>query len=586
MTLFKNLSIKFKMILIIQIVSLLSLLIGFSFMIFSNIKNFKKDMENNTIINANLIGEYCAVPLAFDVSENASETLNKLQSIPSIKVGIVYNDKNEVFSQFPPNLETPVPAPEINKPGSKFEDNYLHVFQSIFYENKFAGTIYLKVSTNELTVKIQQYLLTMFYLLIGILFVNYILALALQRILSGPILKLTTATKRISREGDYRLRVEKQGNDEIGMLVDEYNNMLEQIYEREESLKQRTNELTETLEDLKKTQRKLIDAEKMAALGQLIAGVAHEINTPLGAIRSSVGNIKGSLNIILKDFPNFIYGLPENIRQVFFELTEESLKNQFMLTSKEERAYKKEITVTLEKHNIKNAYSFADTLVDMLICKDVEKYLILFQSEHRESIIHMAYKLTGLQRSTDNIEFAASKASKVVFALKNFSHIGHSEEKVLSDITEGIETVFTLYYNQIKQGIEVTKNFEDIPKILCYPDELNQVWTNILHNAIYAMELKGKLDIRVYQENNYIIVSITDSGKGISAEIKNEIFKPFFTTKPSGEGSGMGLDIVKRIIEKHDGKIEVESETGQTTFNIFLPINTSINNFDQINPES
>lgn len=586
MNLFKNLSIKVKMILIIQIVSLLSLLIGFSFMIFSNITSFKEDMKNNTIINANLIGEHCAVPLAFDVSENANETLNKLRSIPSIEAGIVYNDKNEVFAEFyTDTLKSAVPFPGLSKSGSIFDANYLHVFQTIFYDKKFAGTIYLKVSTKELTVKIEQYLLTMFYLLIGLLIVNYILALALQRILSGPILKLTSATKKISQEGDYQLRVEKLGNDEIGMLVDEYNNMLEQIYEREESLKQRTTELTVTLEDLKKTQRKLIDAEKMAALGQLIAGVAHEINTPLGAIRSSVGNIKGSLNIILKDFPKFINDLPENLREAFFALTEDSLKNQFMLTSKEERAYKKTITATLEKYNIKNAYSFADTLVDMLICNNIEKYLELLQSKDNESIIHMAYKLTGLQRSTDNIEFAASKASKVVFALKNFSHIGHLDEKVLSDVTEGIETVLTLYYNQIKQGVEVSKDYEKIPKILCYPDELNQVWTNILHNALYAMKLSGKLDIRAYCDENYVVVSITDSGNGIPPELKEEIFKPFFSTKPSGEGSGMGLDIVKRIIEKHDGKIEVESEPGKTIFTIFLPVDVNLINPDPINQQ-
>jgi len=574
MNIFKNLSIKLKMILIIQIVSLLSLLIGFTFMMLSVIANFKEDMKNNTIINANLIGEYCAVPLAFDVSENAKETLDKLKNIPSIKVGIVYNNKNQIFAEFNPNeKKTKIPYPEINKSVSYFDKDYLHVFQTINFENEFTGTIYLQVSTNELTAKINNYLYTMMLLLAGLLFVNYILALGLQRILSGPILNLTTATKKITEEGDYQLRVEKHGNDEIGVLVDEYNNMLEQIFIREETLKQRTLELTETLEDLRKAQRKLIDAEKMAALGQLIAGVAHEINTPLGAVRSSVGNIKSSLNVILKDYPQFINQLPENIKIAFFALIEDSLRNQIMLTSKEERTYKKKITATLAEHNIENAYSFADTLVDMLICENVEKHMEILQSENADVIMNTAYKVTGLQRSIDNIEFAASRASKVVFALKNFSRIGHSDEKILSDIREGIETVFTLYYNQIKQGVEVTKHFDEIPNILCYPDELNQVWTNIIHNAIYAMELKGRLDIGVRQEGNFIIVSITDNGKGIPAEIKDEIFKPFFSTKPVGEGSGMGLDIVVRIIEKHHGKIEVESEPGKTVFTISLPIN-------------
>lgn len=573
MNLFKDLSIKLKMILIIQLVSLLSLLIGFTYMIIRNISDYKQDMISNANINANLIGEFSAVPLAFDVTENANETLDKLKNIPSIKVGIVYNNKNQIFAEFnPSNQRAKIPYPEINKSISYFEGDYLHVFQTIKYENEFTGTIYLQVSTGELSTKITNYLYTMAILLAGLLLVNYFLALGLQRILSGPILNLTSATKKITEEGDYQLRVEKRGNDEIGILVDEYNNMLEQIYIREESLKQRSHELTMALDDLTKTQRKLIDAEKMAALGQLIAGVAHEINTPLGAIRSSVGNINSSLNIILNDYPHFINKLPIHLRKIFVTLCEDSLTNQVMLTSKEERVNKKRITSILEEHHIENAYSFADTFVDMLICDGVEKYLELLQTEDAEAIIHMAYKLTGLQRSTDNIEFAASRASKVVFALKNFSRIGQTDEKVPSDIREGIETVYTLYYNQIKQGIEVSKNFGEIPLIPCYPDELNQVWTNIIHNAIYAMELNGKLDISVYQQEDDVVVSITDSGKGIPPEVIDEIFNPFFSTKPVGEGTGIGLDIVKRIIEKHDGKIEVESIPGKTTFRIILPI--------------
>ena len=561
------------MILIIQLVSLLSLLIGFTYMIVRNISDYKQDMISNANINANLIGEFSAVPLAFDVSENANETLEKLKSIPSIEVGVVYNNENQVFAEFnPQKKKIDIHPSDIRNSGSYFKEDYLHVFQTIKYENDFAGTIYLQVSTKELTAKINSYVYTMLYLLAGLLLVNYILALGLQRILSEPILKLTNATKKITKEGDYQLRVKKKGNDEIGMLVDEYNNMLEQIYIREESLKLRTRELTEAMDDLKKTQRKLIDAEKMAALGQLIAGVAHEINTPLGAIRSSVGNINSSLNLILKEYPGFINKLPDHLRQIFYTLCEDSLKNQVMLTSKEERINKKKITALLEKHGVENAYSFADSLVDMLICDGVENYLELIQTEDAEAIIHMAYKLTGLQRSTDNIEFAASRASKVVFALKNFSRIGQSDDKVLSDVIEGIETVYTLYYNQIKQGVEVSKNFEDVPKILCYPDELNQVWTNIIHNAIYAMELNGKMDISVSEKDGYVVVAITDSGKGIPPEVIKDIFTPFFSTKPVGEGTGIGLDIVKRIIEKHDGKIEVESKPGKTTFRIFLPI--------------
>lgn len=570
---FRNQSIKVKMMLIIQLVSLSSLLLGFSYVIFSNIALFKEDMKTNAIINATLVGEYCAVPLVFDVSESAKETLGKLQNIPSLEVGIVYNDKNEIFAEYYKN-DIKVDNLDQVKPGSwhKFEGNYLSVSKRIFNDSEFAGTIYLRVSTAELTLKIRDYLFKMAILLILLLIVNYILATWLQKILSVPLLNLTKATKEISKGGNYNLRVQKQGNDEIGDLVDEYNKMLLQIYEREEALKQRTNELSDTLGDLKETQAKLVNSEKLAALGQLVAGVAHEINTPLGAIRSSIGNINKTISFILNDYPIFINQLPEHLKIVFLKLMEHSFQDRHMLTSKEERSFKKQIAAVFEEQNIENAYAYADTFVDMMVVENVENYLSLLQHKDSEKIIETAYKITGLQRSTENIEFAADRASKVVFALKNSSRINNHEEQLLADISEGIDSVLTLYNNQIKQGIEVVKIYEPLPKILCYYDELNQVWTNILHNAIYAMNLKGTLAIKTFVEKEWVVVSITDSGKGIPENEIDKIFDPFFSTKPTGEGTGIGLDISKRIVEKHEGKIKVESRPGRTTFSIYLPI--------------
>jgi signal transduction histidine kinase len=144
-----------------------------------------------------------------------------------------------------------------------------------------------------------------------------------------------------------------------------------------------------------------------------------------------------------------------------------------------------------------------------------------------------------------------------------------------ANLSEGIDTVLTLYQNQLKKGIEVKRNYTELPPVLCYPDELNQVWTNLIHNALQAMDYRGTLTIEVMQQEQHTCISITDTGAGIPAEIKSKIFEPFFTTKPPGEGSGLGLDIVKKIIEKHQGKIEVESIPGQTKFTVSLPIANS-----------
>ncbi|MEP0850060.1 MULTISPECIES: sensor histidine kinase [Cyanophyceae] len=142
----------------------------------------------------------------------------------------------------------------------------------------------------------------------------------------------------------------------------------------------------------------------------------------------------------------------------------------------------------------------------------------------------------------------------------------------MTQVTEGIDVVLTIYQNMLKQGIEVIKKYQQVPPILCYAEELNQVWTNLLHNAIQAMSNRGRLEISVFEENRQLVVQLTDSGSGIPPEIKERIFDPFFTTKPAGEGSGLGLDIVRKIVDKHQGKIDVSSQPGRTTFSVLLPI--------------
>lgn len=578
--LFKNLSIKNKVILIIQIVSLSSLLIGFTYVIFNNIASFKEDMKNNTVINATLIGDYCAVPLAFEVYENANETLEKLKLIPSVDVGIIYDKNHKIFAEFyKKGQKTKTPPLVQNKSWNKYEGDHLYVAQSIYYDNKFTGTIFLKVSTKELTQKISNYILTMSILLIILLIVNYFLAVGLQRLISEPIIKLTNAARVISKEGNYLVSVPKESEDEVGELVTEFNKMLNQIHIREDSLKTKSEELTKTLDDLRLTQEKLINTEKLVALGKLIAGVAHEINTPLGAIRSSAGTIGNDLNFVLNNYPKFAMDLEPQLRSPFYDLIQNSIQKKNSLTSKEERIIKKNIAEYFHSKGVANSYAAADTFVDMTIFENLDPYLPLLTHEKASPILEMAYRLTSLYSSTANIEMAADRASKVVFALKNSSRIGNSDELVISNIIDGIESVLTLYSSQIKQGIKVVKNFQTIPQIACYRDELNQVWTNIIHNAIYAMSLKGKLTIETYTEEQFVVVAITDDGTGINPNEIDKIFDPFFTTKPEGEGTGLGLDISKRIIEKHYGKITVKSKVGQTRFKVYLPINNSQNSF-------
>jgi predicted ATPase/signal transduction histidine kinase len=345
----------------------------------------------------------------------------------------------------------------------------------------------------------------------------------------------------------------------------EYNRTLEA------KVAERTQELSQALNHLKTTQQELVQSEKMAALGQLVAGIAHEINTPLGAIRASISNIVDGLNESVQQLPQLLQKLSLEQQRDFFALSETALKHKKNLTSREERKIRRKIRSQLEDYEIENTDDMADTLVDMGIYENIEAFVSLFQSQHHALILKIAYHLTMQQIHSQNILTAVERASKVVFALKSYARYDDESEMVNAKITDGIDVVLTLYYNQLKHGVEVTTHYQEIPEILCYPDELNQVWTNLIHNAIQAMDNKGSLNITVTEIDHQIRVQITDSGKGIPDEIKPRIFEPFFTTKPAGEGSGLGLDIVKKIIDKHHGKIEVASQPGDTTFSIDLP---------------
>jgi len=341
----------------------------------------------------------------------------------------------------------------------------------------------------------------------------------------------------------------------------------------EQALQDKNQELATTLKQLKATQDELIQSEKMAALGQLIAGVAHEINTPLGAIRSSAGNMAKFLAQTLTQLPTLFQSLSPEQGQEFFTLLQQSLDYESNLSAKEERKLRRRLTRQLEAEEIENADSLADTLVDMGIYDQVESYFPLLKRPDSSHLIETAYKLSGLQRGTQTIYTATERAAKVVFALKTYARYDHSGEMIPANLTEGMETVLTLYYNQLKHGVDVIRHYNELPPVTCYPDELNQVWTNLIHNALHAMDNKGTLTIEIQQQNHQAKISITDSGKGIPPEIQAKIFQPFFTTKPAGEGSGLGLDIVKKIIDKHQGQIDVASIPGQTTFTILLPMN-------------
>lgn len=354
----------------------------------------------------------------------------------------------------------------------------------------------------------------------------------------------------------------------------------ESIQASEEELRQNTEELQAlndnletTLQELRATQSKLVQSEKLASLGQLIAGIAHEINTPLGAITASAGNMDSSLENVLNTLPELLPTLNEAQRSDFHQILQEAKENQEVLSSREKRQKRRAMRQLIEEMNIDNVENISDLLVDLHIYDDPQRFQSIFEHIRFEDLLETIYHLATLREDRSNIELATKKASRIIFALKKYVHQEPDGDKTEINITETIDITLTLYQNQIKQDIDLVKNYEsNIPRIMGFADELTQVWTNLLHNALQAMSYKGRLTIDVKKDKQFIKIAFSDTGSGISEDIKKRIFDPFFTTKKAGEGSGLGLDIVRKIIQKHQGEITVDSEVGEgTTFTVKLP---------------
>ncbi|WP_338760823.1 ATP-binding protein [Bernardetia sp. ABR2-2B] len=364
----------------------------------------------------------------------------------------------------------------------------------------------------------------------------------------------------------------KTQNEELTASQEELKMNVEEMQVIQNTLSEQNAELEKTLHTLVETQDQLIQSEKMASLGQLVANIAHEINTPLGAIRSSAVSIENTLIKVLPSLFSLLKKLDDTTLQNFNEFVQVSSEKISNLSSREKRAIKYELIEELEALKIQNAEQYANWIVDMNMYDEKDLFLLLAKHQNAKEVFHAAYQLSTIVRSNITVKTATDRAAKIIFALKNYARQDQTGEKSTVNINESLETTLTLYHNQIKHGIDVTRDFGEIPEFMGYPDELVQVWTNIIHNAIQAMKNKGRLFIQTTVEENKALICIQDTGGGIPNEIQDKVFDAFFTTKGVGEGSGLGLDITKKIIEKHNGKIWFDSLDGVgTTFFIEIP---------------
>jgi signal transduction histidine kinase len=344
----------------------------------------------------------------------------------------------------------------------------------------------------------------------------------------------------------------------------------EQLKLSQKRLEEKNESLKEAMEKLVGMQSDLIQQEKLATLGMLIAGIAHEINTPLGAIKASNENLQeGLLEMLgtklkdaspeILDYGYRLYCLNPGYNRLF--------------STREERQFIRNIEAVLEADypQLPNKSFFARKIVEIGFSEISPELTPFLQHPQNSGIFVFASDLNKIRKSVLTIGLAADKATKVVRALNTFSH-GNLEKEIFSfNLQDNVESVITLLWNKIKQGATIINSISKDIHITANPEELSQVWTNILNNALQASGGRCTIWIDYSMNEEYHIIRMANNGPPIPEHALPKVFDAFYSTKKRGEGTGLGLSIVKNILEKHKGKIECTSGPEKTVFTIFIP---------------
>jgi C4-dicarboxylate-specific signal transduction histidine kinase len=328
----------------------------------------------------------------------------------------------------------------------------------------------------------------------------------------------------------------------------------------------------QTLNELHAAQDQLIQAEKMAGLGQLVASVATDLAAPIDCIEACGTNIAGALNVTLVNVATLFRVLDADHMARFLRLVEHANAPGRIRNKAQVRGAIRRVAQQLEQLGLPDARATAGALVQLNGQTIVDDCLPLLRHAEATLILTVAQNLRSVTANTDRIDGAVNRVSKIIGALKSFSHFNPGGKPIRVDLREGMETVLTIYLNLIKENCTLVRQYQDIAPIDCWPDELNQVWIHLIHNALQAMSGHGTLTVAIHREADEAVVSISDSGCGIAEHLHEKIFEPFFTTGAAGAGSGLGLDVVRRIVRRHRGRITFSSALGVgTTFSVFLP---------------
>ncbi|MBN1241435.1 MAG: hypothetical protein JXA15_01860 [Spirochaetales bacterium] len=407
------------------------------------------------------------------------------------------------------------------------------------------------------------------------------LSLILARQIGRTLRGLASGVGAIAR-GDYERPVPLTRYRDVNQVVALLNDMAGRVEAKNRELihanatletrvAERTSELSDSLSELKRTQRLLVDAEKLSALGHLSAGVAHELNTPLGAIVSALGSIRTYFGKQALGLVRYRGELAPEAAALFDAALEAGLSGDADLAAgSAARSGLKRLKAELAKLGVDDGAELAASLHELGGEAALERFKELLGVPGAASVLEAALQPVNAKRMAEVAALAAQKASEVVAALKPYLDDSALPELGPVDVAKGFEEALSLMSEFALSRITVSRDCAAV-HARGKREDLMRIWYNLIRNAVQAMAYQGELGLSARVEDGMAVARVRDNGPGIPEEIRDRVFEPFFTTKPGGEGLGLGLMVARRIAEGFGGSVEFESRPGYTEFTVRLP---------------